>query len=408
MIRTAELFGSHRWSKAIQWGVCTALLHRLLLTIWMPLVWTVGNTGLSPTFHDTADSILPLSSNVEKLLFGVWRRWDAIHYFNLTTNGYRMSDPGPTVFGALTPLGFRLFDTLLPGGVDLAAMAFSTAAFALALTLLYRLVETYYDDASLALWSVVITALLPLSYYFAAPMSESIYLAMILATFFFATRRQWWAAALTGILATLARSQGVLMVAIVGLFLLQDHPVRTWPRSLPAMIRRGLPLTGGLVAFVGFELWRVNIGLPPLHETYRHFSYIYVTNPIDGLLTNLSWVVHNPSDTLTNVDMWALFISLGLALVMLRFPKHRRLPLVAFTCGYALLFTGKINYLWGTDTVIYTQSYARYALSLFPLTVLVSDRIRHLPQIPRLLCIALLLLAVLFFSGLHALGFGPA
>lgn len=396
------------WQPAIGWGVAVALLHRLGLMIWMAAVWLVSGIDVQVTFDGGVESLPPLTTRTDRLLFGVWRRWDTMHYFNLALNGYRASDPGPTVFGALTPLGFRLFDRLLPGGIDLAAMVFSTLAFAIALIFLFRIVETYYGDARLARWSVVVLALLPLSYFFSAPMSESIYLAMILAAFYFGTQRRWVLAAIAGALATLARSQGVLLVIIIGLFLIVDYPPHTWRQSTFAALRAGWSLALLPLVFIGFEVWRVSLGLPGLNDTYHNYSYIYVTNPIAGLATNLGWIVQHPLKTLTSIDMLALLSVFLLSFAMLRFPLHRRLPLIAYTFGYALLFAGKINYIWGTDIVINTQSYGRYALTLFPLVIFGADRLIHLTKWWRLLLVVLMFMLLLFFSGLHALGVGPA
>ena len=82
--------------------------------------------------------------------------------------------------------------------------------------------------------------------------------------------------------------------------------------------------------------------------------------------------------------------------------------MIAYTFGYALLFAGKINYVWGTDIIATTQSYGRYALTLFPLVIFVAGRLLHLTRWWRLLLVMLMFMLLLFFSGLHALGVGPA
>ena len=249
--------------QAAKWGFGTALVHRLLLTLWLALVWSVVGANLGGTqadFH-TAGALLPsLNTPVEEAVFGVWRRWDAVHYLDLAVNGYRVEHPGPTVFGILTPLGIHAFDIALPGSVDLAAAVFEVLAFGLALTLIYKVGDAYYGDAELGRWALVVTALLPLSYFFEAPMSESIYLAMTLGVFYFGARKHWLAAAVCGALATLARSQGVLLLPVAGLLLLESNgftltnradwldqmrratPARLDARAHPARLRRLHPL----------------------------------------------------------------------------------------------------------------------------------------------------------------------
>ena len=229
--------------RAIKWGFGVALVHRLLLGLWLAVVWGVVGAnlqGIQADFHTAKAQIPRLESPADEYVFGVWRRWDAVHYLDLAVNGYRADNPGPTVFGVLTPFSIRAFDAVLPGSVDLAAMVFETFAFGIALTLTFKVGEHYYGDAELGRWALIVTALLPLSYFFAAPMSESIYLALTLGVFYFGAKRRWPLAAICGFLATLARSQGVLLLPIAGLILLEqnDFDLRD-PRS--GLLRLAVP-----------------------------------------------------------------------------------------------------------------------------------------------------------------------
>ncbi len=408
MIHTLETHRVSQWATALRWGIGAALLHRFLLMLWMPLAWSVTGFQIDlVSSHDNSSYIPALTSTLEKAVFGVWRRWDAIHYLTLTANGYQIDNPGPTVFGMLPPLAFRIADSLLPGGIDLAAMVVSTVSFALALALLYRFVEIHYDDSDLARRSVMLMCILPLSYYFAAPISESLYLALVLACFYFAIHKAWFRASVMGALATLARSQGVLLPAALTIYLLQDYPIRIWLRSLPAIIKQGWPFVLIPAAFFGFDLWRQSLGLPSMNLSYRTYSYGYVTNPVDGLVHNFRWIAEHLGSSLGNIDSWALVLSLVGAFIMLRFPRHRKLPLVVYTFSFAVLFASRINLLWGTDIPINTQSVARYSLTLFPLFIMTADGIRHLPKWLQMVCFALLLVLLLFYSALHAIGVGP-
>ncbi len=135
--------------RAIYWGFGTALVHRLALMIWLALVWSLLSAnfaGVQADFHTAGAQLPALTTQSDELIFGVWRRWDAVHYLDLAANGYRIEHPGPTVFGVLTPVGIRAFDAVLPGSLDLGAMVFETLAFGLALTLLYKVCESYYGD----------------------------------------------------------------------------------------------------------------------------------------------------------------------------------------------------------------------------------------------------------------------
>jgi hypothetical protein len=404
------------WRAALLWGVGAALLHRLFLTLWMAGMWTLvgaslppsANGGASVDFHNTA-GLPALTSQAEQLVFGVWRRWDAVHYLDLSLNGYRAEHPGPTVFGVLTPLGIRAVDVVLPGGADLASIVFQTLAFALALTLLYRVVEVYYGDTELAPWAVAVVALLPLSHFFAAPMSESIYLAMTLGLFYFGALGRWGWAAVCGLLATGARSQGALLVGVAGLMLLEQQPPQAINRAyVVGLSRRGWPLLIIPLGAVGFTLYRSALGLPPLDEVFARTSYVFFVNPLEGIVINLRWMAENADVALRNPDSWAFVGAFALGLVMLRFKRHRRLPLLAYTFGFWLVFTTKMNWMWGTDVVYYSQSFSRYTLVLFPLAVLLADALRNGTFWGRIIGVGALLLLLLGFSAAYVLALtGP-
>lgn len=403
----------HGWRGALFWGITVALVQRLVLVIWLPVVWGIiggGLNGGNPDFHTHFAPIPALETTSDQQIFGVWRRWDAIHYFDLATNGYRLDNPGASVFGVVTPVGLQLTDAILPGSLDLAAMVFETAMFALALIFLYRLCETYYADSALAPYAVITMALLPLSFFFAAPMSEAPYLAFILAFFYFCTNGRWGIAAIAGVLATLTRNQAVLLIFPAFILLFQA----LWKRdsrltdNVLHMLKRGwvfglLPLT-----YFAFDAWRRSLGFPSLSETYSAYSYIYFTNPLDGLLINVRFFLSQPLQALGYLDIWMMALVLILAPISLVFRLHRRLPLQVYTWSYLLLYFSKVNWYYNTNDVYYTQSFGRYALTLFPLWVMMADGIRRAHPIIRLLCIAGLVLVLLFTSGLYVIALaGP-
>lgn len=402
------------WRPAIRWGLSVALVSRLVLLVWMAAVWLlIGQRWDIPVYlhaNPTSHDLPALDSPLEQAVFGVWRRWDASHYLNLAQNGYLPDNPGATVFAPLTPLGIRLMDGLLPGSIDLGAMAFATLTFAFALVMLYRVCQVYYRDDSLGRWSVITLALLPMAYFFSAPMSESVYLGMALGVFYAGARGRWMQAGVFGALATLARSQGVVLAGVAGLMLLEDsfQHCPSWRARILYLIRAGWPLTLIPLAFAGFLLYRQSLGLPPLNDTYYTYSYNYFTNPLEGAFINLRWMVQNPGDAILSPDSWALVISVALCLVAFRNPHQRRLPLLVYTLVSILLFISRINWAWGDhEQVLYTQSFGRYALTLFPFTIWLADWLRHATPRMRLVYITLSGLGLLILSALLALGGGP-
>lgn len=398
------------WAEAVRWGYGAALIQRVLLGIWMALIWQIAGPyfGARPDFQVPASAQLPQLSGAESLIFGVWRHWDAIHYLNLAQQGYSSADAGMSVFPPLTAWSIRAFDLLLPGGVDLAGMVTSTLMFGLALTLLYRLCATYYDDSALPRWAVVVMALLPLGHFFAAPMSESLYLALTLATIYAAFRRRWWLAGIAGFLATLTRTQGVLLLPVAGLFLLQDclSSETTWKARIQRLLLGGYPLALILLGVVAFTVFRTALHAPPLDQVYKEISYLTFVDPLTGLWVNLRWLwtIHD----LSNVDAWAVVATLLLTALLILQERKRHLPLTIYTVTSLFLFVSKINYAYGTNIITHTQSFGRYALMLFPLTILMARFLEQGGRWRRIVGVFALLILTMMLSARHVLGLlGP-
>jgi hypothetical protein len=407
-----------RWRHALLIGFSIALAHRLFLMAWLPLAWAILSASIpnaDPDFHTTADARLPaFTAQDEARLLGVWRRWDGTHYLSLAHSGYRTDNTGSTVFGVLTPLAIRAAAPLVGGSPDLASIIVQTLAFGAALTLLIVVCERYFDDRGLGIAAAVTTTLLPLSFYFAAPFSESLYLACALGVFAAGLSGRWLIAALCGLLAALTRAQGAIIALPAGLLLLE---ARGWQLRQPArwlaIARRafvpGLALLLIPMGYVVFVLYRDSIGLPPLGDTYARFSYHFFVNPLEGMLINARWIVENPAAALVNQDIWLMMGALGMTAVTLIVPRHRKLPLLAFTIGHLLVYFSKINWVWGgTDEVLFSQSFARYTLVLFPLVIALADGARRLPRLGQAVLGGGALLLLMYASALYTMALvGP-
>lgn len=401
---------SATWPRALAWGFGVALVHRVVLGLWLALMWVTADQWLHApvNFHDPHGLLPPLTTTADQLIFGVWRRWDAVHYLDLAVHGYQTANPGPTVFGVLAPWSFRLADVLLPGSIDLAALVVETLAFAVVLTLLYRLCEVYYDDAELAPWAVVTLALMPLSFLFASPLSESLFLACVLGLFYFGAKDRWFLAAVCGFLATLTRSQGAILMVIGAVLLLERQQVNGWRERLIDLVRRGWPLALMPLGALAFLVYRQQLGLPPVNQVYADYSYVFFVNPIEGLWINLRWIVAGLPGSLINLDNDVLLLTLVLTALLLRSTWLRRPAATLYVVVSVLIFVSKINWFYNTHTVMSTQSFARYTVVLWPLALMIAGWLRQAKPWGRVAGVGLLGMALLALSLMNLLALaGP-
>src|SRR5690242_7107566 len=105
----------------------------------------------------------PLPAVWDRLL-GVWSRWDGQWYLQIASAGYHPGD-GTTAFLPLYPWLVGALGTLLGGRYLWAGVLLSSAIFAGALVLLYRLVREQYA-ADLAPRTVLYLAIFPTAFFF--------------------------------------------------------------------------------------------------------------------------------------------------------------------------------------------------------------------------------------------------
>ena len=222
------------------------------------------------------------------LLAAPFARWDSVWYLAIARGGYD-HEPARTAFFPLYPLVLRGVGIVI--GSDLiAGVAVSVLAFAVALMLLYRLVELELD-AEVARVTVLLLAFCPMAYFFSAVYSESLFLALSLGCIWQARTGRWASAAVFGALAAAARNGGVaLLVPMVLLFLYGPRADRA-PVTLPSAasrVRRLLPryrptpslawaalVPAGLGTYVLALALTTGHGLAPFHAQqvwFRHFA----------------------------------------------------------------------------------------------------------------------------------------
>ncbi len=147
-------------------------------------------------------------------LVGVWQRWDACWYTKIATYGYEAGEHS-TNFWPLFPLLTGIVGRVLLSSMALGGLLVSGVAYVAAMTGLRRLVSVDFDDDTAAT-TVIAISIFPTAFFFFAPFTESLFLALSVWSILGARRRLWLLAGLAGLLAALTRIQGVFLVLPLG------------------------------------------------------------------------------------------------------------------------------------------------------------------------------------------------
>jgi hypothetical protein len=215
-------------------------------------------------------------------LFTAFERWDALWFLRLATKGYAAGD-GSAAFFPLYPLLVRAVSFAIGGHPLAASLIVSNAAFLVGLMVVHALTEEEWDLET-ARRTVLFMAVFPTAFFFVAPYSESLFLALSAGCLLAARRNNWIVAAALGALAATTRSMGVLLVLPLAL-----QAITAW-RARPVKERTSLRLAGPLIAslFVGagtfsyLLFWRISSGefwapLTSQNGWAREFSWFWAS-----------------------------------------------------------------------------------------------------------------------------------
>lgn len=310
-------------------------------------------------------------------------RWDSIHYLAIAQHGY--TTPPNAVFFPLYPLLTRALAYVTQSYV-ISGVCISAGAFAVSMLLLHRLTSEELGDR-VADATVLLLAFSPLSLFFTAVYTESLFLALSLAAFLLARRTHFGWAGVAAAGATLTHVEGVLLIAPLAILYWQDQH-GSWPARASA-VRAGRAMPGAmslllpLLALSGFLLYLHSHGFgwlaPSTDERYygHHFSGPLagaaqsIRAGIDGLANMVAGVAAGSPGGLSTrqqafldvVDLAVLAICVA-ALVA----AWRRLPKAYGVYAVICLVTCLSSPVSGAPLT----SLDRYGLILFPLWIVAA------------------------------------
>ncbi len=211
------------WLHATRAVLPTFLLTRLLFLI---LSYFGGILFFVPNY-----SPAPLSL---RAMLHTWYHWDAIRYATIATKGYPSLDFA--AFFPLYPALERALYLTTHRNILAIGMLISNLAFLGTLIVFYRFVEVEFDNTT-AQRSVFYLSIFPTAFFFFAAYNESLFLLLMLLSFYSMRHRHWWFAGLFGGLATLTRSLGLFLALIF----LYEFARQQWLPLLQAWHERHFP-----------------------------------------------------------------------------------------------------------------------------------------------------------------------
>jgi hypothetical protein len=212
----------------------------------------------------------------------MWANWDGAWFSQIAQHSYASAHEAPA-FYPLYPGMLAVLGRAFGGDYHVAGIVISLVAAALAFVLFERLAELELGRPT-AIRAVVILAVFPLTLFLQAVYSESIYLLLAVAAFYFARRGRWPIAAAATAAAFLTRPSAAAIWA--GLLVLawqqRNRRAALWVAGTPAAI--------GLFALLLW--WEIDDAFAFAHAEKYWSRHLSPAGPFGGAWEGLVAAVH--------------------------------------------------------------------------------------------------------------------
>jgi len=291
---------------------------------------------------------------------GIWKRWDAWHFLDLAQHGYPHQSGGREhviAFLPVYPLTLRVAHLFIPEW-HVVAVVLSNCCYAVALIYLFLLVQMEYDDA-VARRAVLFCAIFPTAYFFHIAYSESFFLLLTVAAFYYARHGQWLVCGVLGMLATGTRIPGLAMLPPVAFEYLQQRNFR-W-RAITANVGFLLLVPLGAVAYFVINYYCFH---DPLHflAVQKQSWGLFLRWPLQSVTANWYGIRHFAADerVLQYGGPFVAFIFSTVALCVAPFALR---PCYSLYLGFSWVIIFFNNF---------TISSPRYLVVVFPIFILLA------------------------------------
>ena len=304
----------------------------------------------------------PWTGSPANPVLGALSRWDGKWYLSIVQHGfsYQTGAASNVAFAPLYPWLVRFVGNVLGQTADTAWAAGIGIVLSNVLLLVFlgyaRALATRLWGPAVG-WRVVLAVLaFPTSFFLSAVYAESLFLALAVAAFYYATSGRWWLVGALGALAALSRSYGVLLALPLAVEYLQARGWKPgarllWLGLIPASaigwagalaLRYGDPL----ILFHVQAAWNRRLMNPV--DTYRRYTSVPMT-------------LGPGSHSWTDVGATAVLLVLVVGCAALR---RASLALLAFLLYVPLVTGGSLI------------SLPRFGLEIFPIYFLLALALR--------------------------------
>jgi len=340
------------WQKIKAWYAKTPYSLKLALLIALAAKLAVFVLGYASAYNvafASGASTQPLG-----LLLSMFDKWDGPHYMHIAQYGYTNQGDAANfiVFLPFYPLLARLI-TIDFSYVNFSGLIVSNVASVVAVFYLFKLAKLDYSD-SVAKKAVLFLCVFPTAYFMSAVYTESLFLALVIASFYYARNARWFLAAFLGFLGSLTKLAGLILLPVLIVEYLHQKNWRIKAVD-PRILWLSLPIFGFLI-YLGINYQVTGSFFTFMQVESTH--WYQTIQPLNGFSTALSWARNAAwPNNLTIGYAEIIFAAFGYAMIGLGY----KLKLRPSYQVYMLL-----TWMLAVSTGFWI-SVPRYVLTMFPL-----------------------------------------
>jgi len=230
--------------------------------------------------------------------------FDGMHFLTIAARGYQGFQQA---FFPFYPYLIRFFSKFIFHNYYVSGLFISNLSILIALFLLYKLIRLDFSEKC-AQTAIIFLLIFPTAFFFGSVYTESLFLALVVGSFYAARKKQWLLAGLLGGFASATR--------LVGIFLFPALLVEWWQYKQQSKKQRILNLcwvflsTGGLL----FYMWYLKRTMgDPLY--FVHVQSMFGANRTGGKLILLYQVFWRYLKMILTTKMNVLYFTVWLELL---------------------------------------------------------------------------------------------
>lgn len=312
-----------------------------------------------------------------------WTTYDSEWYIDIAINGYTEQT---SAFFPLYPLLLKIGGET-ESSVALTGVLISNACFLAALAVVFLLTKLDFNEniSSATVW---LMAFFPATIFFSAVYTESLFLLLLVSSYYLARRGYWLGAGVAGLLASLTKNPGILISIALAIEYLKSIKCGNCRTGIKGMAGLLLPITG----FMAVQAYFASMFSSPFSGvTSQEFYYRSVTWPWEPVIKDIVGIF-----TFRIPDPVTVLNVLAVIMVIVFTVRYRSI----LRPSYALLMSGvMLMHLTYARTIApYTLGAVRYMSVIFPFTQLLAVSLNGYVRYIKLLAVTGYLLFFTIFS----------